>query len=435
MSYILEALKRSQTERELARVPILEAATLSIEDHPAPRGIPWAMIAAGCAAVAVVVAVYTMLRVSDGQSALVRGPAGADTLVSAATGHPPARIGPAAGPVPMALNLADQGVAQGSLRSLTPPSTAETQPSAVSPAADWSTGAVQTMPANPGQQPVEAPLIEAPPPKGGGAPLNPRDMVVNSGPGAAPLPVPAALNDMDAQWEQQLQRQLGSDPATAAIAQDLAKDRAKDLAGEPVHQDEGLTAVPTDLIADIDAFKQRVKGGQGLDKGKDPGARPVADDKSRHRAGRAAQSSPQAPERSPGVLATPGRPVLPPLSHPPPERVATKGLVPRNPQAAEPDAIPPAAVPSQPEVPAQRVMPGLGSDLSQLRLTPEQQANLPKFQMSVHVYNLDPSRRFILINGLKYGEGARTREGLKVAEIRLDGAVLDYQGHPFFIHR
>jgi general secretion pathway protein B len=80
-------------------------------------------------------------------------------------------------------------------------------------------------------------------------------------------------------------------------------------------------------------------------------------------------------------------------------------------------------------------MPGLGSDLSQLRLTPEQQANLPKFQMSVHVYNLDPSRRFILINGLKYGEGARTREGLKVAEIRLDGAVLDYQGHPFFIHR
>jgi general secretion pathway protein B len=93
------------------------------------------------------------------------------------------------------------------------------------------------------------------------------------------------------------------------------------------------------------------------------------------------------------------------------------------------------AVPGPPEVPVQRVKPSAEGDPTRLRLTPEQQASLPKFQMNVHVYNTDPSRRFILINGLKYGEGARTREGFKVVEIRLDGVVLDHQGHPFFVHR
>ena len=427
MSYILEALKRSQTERELARVPTLEAATLSIEDHPVSRGIHWAMVAAGCAALAVAVAVYAMLRMSDGQGALARGPGGAEAPVSAATGHSPARIDQAAGPAPVALNPADPDVAQLPSRPLSLPYAAVTQPSAVSPVPDLSTGAVQPMPASPAPRPVEAPLVEAPPPKKGGV-LSHRDMAVIPGRGATPPPVPAVLNDMDTQWEQQLERQLGSDPATAPIAQDLA--------GEQVQQGDGPTPVPVDLIADIDAFKQRVKGGRGLEQGKDPGVRPASDDAHGTRTGRAVQpATPLARERSPGVLATPERQGLPPLLNTPPERAEAKGPMPRNPPTAQPDPVPPAAVPSLSGTPAQRAIPGREDDPSQLRLTPEQQASLPKFQMSVHVYNLDPSRRFILINGLKYGEGAKTREGLKVAEIRLDGAVLDYQGHPFFIHR
>lgn len=71
----------------------------------------------------------------------------------------------------------------------------------------------------------------------------------------------------------------------------------------------------------------------------------------------------------------------------------------------------------------------------QLRLSPEVQARVPAFLMTVHVYDEDPAKRFVLINALKTLEGERTREGLVVEEIRPNGAVLSFQGHKFFRHR
>lgn len=77
----------------------------------------------------------------------------------------------------------------------------------------------------------------------------------------------------------------------------------------------------------------------------------------------------------------------------------------------------------------------IDGDPTRLRLTPQQQAQTPGYLMTVHVYDPDAAKRFVLINALKYREGEATREGLRVERILADGAVLSYQGNPFYVAR
>jgi general secretion pathway protein B len=60
---------------------------------------------------------------------------------------------------------------------------------------------------------------------------------------------------------------------------------------------------------------------------------------------------------------------------------------------------------------------------------------LPEFIMSAHIYDEEPSKRFVLINGLKTREGEESREEITVKQILPDGAVLSFEGHEFFQHR
>jgi general secretion pathway protein B len=85
--------------------------------------------------------------------------------------------------------------------------------------------------------------------------------------------------------------------------------------------------------------------------------------------------------------------------------------------------------PATPARPAAAVPP------EQLRLPPDVEARAPAFLMTVHVYDEEPAKRFVLINALKTKEGERTREGLVLEEILPNGAVLSFQGHKFFRHR
>lgn len=71
----------------------------------------------------------------------------------------------------------------------------------------------------------------------------------------------------------------------------------------------------------------------------------------------------------------------------------------------------------------------------QLRLPPELQEQLPSFVLTVHIYDQDPARRFVLIDGRRLREGARTRQGIEVEEILPSGVVLRYEGHRFFHRR
>lgn len=65
-------------------------------------------------------------------------------------------------------------------------------------------------------------------------------------------------------------------------------------------------------------------------------------------------------------------------------------------------------------------------------LPAEVQAALPAFLVTAHVYDAKPDERFVVINSLKYREGERSREGLKVLEILPDGVWLGFGEYSFF---
>ncbi len=342
MSYILEALKKSQAERELGQVPTLRGTGLFSEDEAVPTRNPWMLVSVGLAAAAVLIALYAALR----QPFPVTPPVAVSTA-------PPGRIeraSPVQGAVtPTARDPAgttpDRGARQPPM--LNRPVAAAAAPVVVSPASG-----TEDLRSFAGA----APLIEAPPPKGAvrAPPAVPEP---RADLGQTPrVSDPGRYADaLEAELEVELQRQLEADASDAA-------DTAEWI---PVAQpeDPAPTPVPPDLIADIESFKNKTGQVQGRDA----------------------------------------------------DRLSNE-----------------AKAKAEPSVPEESRAAG---DLTKLRLTRDQQASVPTFSMTVHVFEANQSRRFVLINGLKYRDGEKTREGLVVEQIVPDGVVLSHQGNPFFVHR
>jgi general secretion pathway protein B len=61
--------------------------------------------------------------------------------------------------------------------------------------------------------------------------------------------------------------------------------------------------------------------------------------------------------------------------------------------------------------------------------------NLPELHLDIHVYSSNPEDRFVFINMSKLREGSQLTEGPVVAEITLDGVVLDHLGQLFLLPR
>lgn len=305
MSYILEALKKSQQERELGRVPTLDATGILTEDKEPPTRTHWGPLAVGLAALAVVIALYAALRT----------PVPATDEAASPVSGVPAQTSPdpdnKAAPAPI---LPDAG-----------------DPTSVSAATD----APVSAPA--------APLVEAPPPK--------RDI-----PLVGSDPAEVVAQDWDAVYldDEELAPESRLDPELEReLQRELEAEQARySKRTPPVRERPRRAQIPSDLVQDIEAFKQQVRREQGI--------------------------PPPASER---------RPVR------------------------------------------------IGKDPTRLRLTPQQQAQLPGYLMTVHVYDPDEAKRFVLINALKYREGEETREGLRVERILPEGAVLSYLGNPFFVAR
>jgi len=59
------------------------------------------------------------------------------------------------------------------------------------------------------------------------------------------------------------------------------------------------------------------------------------------------------------------------------------------------------------------------------------QEKIPDFNVSVHMFHVDPTQRRIRINGSMYTEGKSLQQDLALVEITRYGAVFDYQGHLF----
>jgi general secretion pathway protein B len=302
MSYILEALKKSQQERELGRVPTLDASSMFSEDKEPVRATYWGLLAVGLAAVAVVIALYAAFRTPTPPPVPVQ--VSEEPLVA-----------PAATPAPL-----------------------PAVPSPEGPAPDQATVAVVDPPTAP--TPVQVPPVptpsvpSAPPARSTAAPPFPLDDMDIIGDEEMALE-----SELDPWLEQELQRQVEAEQATYL---EPPAPRQKPLRAE----------VPTDLINDIESFKQQVRREQGI---------------------------------------------------PPPE--------------------------------SKRQPADIVGDPTKLRLTPAQQAQVPAYFMTVHVYDQDAAKRFVLINALRYVEGEETRDGIRVERIIPEGAVLSYLGNPFFVRR
>ncbi len=103
---------------------------------------------------------------------------------------------------------------------------------------------------------------------------------------------------------------------------------------------------------------------------------------------------------------------------------ATTEVTPRHPApmptpAPVPASAPPATSPAtQPETepPLLRDMPS------------SYRARFPSVRMDVHVYNDDPSRRWIMVDGRRYGEGDTLASGPRIMAIRAEGVIFDHAG-------
>jgi hypothetical protein len=60
-----------------------------------------------------------------------------------------------------------------------------------------------------------------------------------------------------------------------------------------------------------------------------------------------------------------------------------------------------------------------------------QGAQLPDLRLDLHVYDPDPSKRFVFINMRKLREGESLPEGVQLIQITQNGAKLAYRGTQF----
>jgi hypothetical protein len=137
-----------------------------------------------------------------------------------------------------------------------------------------------------------------------------------------------------------------------------------------------------------------------------------------------------APQKLPTVVPAPFArapvdPAQPQAPVPQAEQVPPAAKLPPPPARFVPGPATPATESAAPATPA----PTTGG------LSNANRAALGDIKLTLHYYNADKQRRFVIINGDRYVEGDATPKGLKVTEIRVDGVVLEYQGESIFLPR
>lgn len=157
-------------------------------------------------------------------------------------------------------------------------------------------------------------------------------------------------------------------------------------------------------------------------------------------------STPRAPTEA-GAMPMPGpRPdaipsidparvanAAPPASAPAPARpTPTEPPVasPPTPAARTDVAAEPTPAPAAPTMPVATVAAPTPSARNALRLSdldPGTRKSLPPLKMSMHMWNEDGSRRFVILDGQRLGEGDMLGE-VTVESITRDGVVLNWQG-------
>lgn len=130
--------------------------------------------------------------------------------------------------------------------------------------------------------------------------------------------------------------------------------------------------------------------------------------------------------------ATEAPPAGVPLAEAPSPAVAAPPGAAQPPRQKEPVPPPSAGAPAATEpretVDAARPAPsGDGRVLDVAELDPGTRQALPPLKLSMHLWNEDPARRFVILDGRRLGEGDRIGEA-SIVRIERDGVLLQWQG-------
>ncbi len=358
MSYILEALKKSQNERELGQVPTLTGASAT-DVRRAPGSKTRGLLAVGLAGLALAIALYAALHWVEDQPLA-----------------PPSDPATAAAPAGTADSVAGT------------PATIAAEPQL-----------------EPGQQIAAVPVVPG------------RTRLAS-----ADVPQPLHAGGLDAP---DVDSPALGEPTSSARASDGLNENAIRGDVPPMARNRRLPrgAIESDPAASVDAEVESSEV--------DPMEEPPSDDwmEMDEEIGPAepAEPPPPVPARDARTRRTRvERPTLPePEVVPIPDDLrqdveAFKDQIRRERSGAAPR---PDAKKAEPE------------DPKKLRLPLEIESRLPAFFMTAHLYDTDASKRFVVINALKYSPGDTTREGLTVEDILPDGVVLSFEGNRFYRRR
>jgi general secretion pathway protein B len=102
------------------------------------------------------------------------------------------------------------------------------------------------------------------------------------------------------------------------------------------------------------------------------------------------------------------------------------------PEPSQPVPVAPAPVEARPAEPPPAEVPPALTQPAPLRkfreMPPDYRADFPALRVEIHVYEKEPARRFVMINGRRYREGERLAEGPALVEIVPEGMVLEHRG-------
>ncbi len=103
----------------------------------------------------------------------------------------------------------------------------------------------------------------------------------------------------------------------------------------------------------------------------------------------------------------------------------SQAVPPSQPRTADAPARPPSAS-DAPRAAASSPVDGAATPLDQMPSA--YRAEFPAMTIEVHVWDSEPGRRFVMVNGHRYREGDTLAAGPRLDEIAQDGLVLDYRG-------
>ena len=82
---------------------------------------------------------------------------------------------------------------------------------------------------------------------------------------------------------------------------------------------------------------------------------------------------------------------------------------------------------------AEVTTPGQVAGIPSLAQVRAEGASVPLLTLELHSYSDVPGQRFVFINGARYREGDRLKEGPRLITIRAQGAILNHQNRDFLL--